>query len=370
MKAQRIPTAIVTGGLLARGRAAARAAALLRIARLPGAALGGAGDLVEHPVGLRRLLLVRSRGLLRRRPLHHAPRWPRASTGPSCGHCRWRRWSRRCSAWGWARWCSASRASAASCSRCCRSRSPSCSHTIVVNTPIDGGPGVYLNAVPVPKIGPTPSSTFYLLALAAAVLTMLVSWGIHSSKFGAGLFAIHDDEDAAEVVGVPTYRLKLMALARLLRAGGRGRRHPCAVHLLRHRERGVQHHRAADGGADERARRHAPLGRARGRRGGDHRLALFVHRRRIRGARQGGDRRDPDGGDPVHAGRHPRAAGPLVSPRAAGRRAAKQADFAPTMPLDEARDDRAASVAGAVAAVPRQPSVARTTATCCCGSRA
>jgi branched-chain amino acid transport system permease protein len=85
--------------------------------------------------------------------------------------------------------------------------------TIVVNTPIDGGSGVSLAAVAVPKIGPTPSSTFYLLALAAAVLTLLIAWGIQVSKFGAGLFAIHDDEDAAEVMGVPTYHYKLLALA-------------------------------------------------------------------------------------------------------------------------------------------------------------
>ena len=85
--------------------------------------------------------------------------------------------------------------------------------TVIVNTPIDGGNGVSLAAVPVPKIGPTPSSTFYLLALAAAAVTMLVAWGISVSKLGAGLFAIHDDEDAAEVMGVPTYRYKLIALA-------------------------------------------------------------------------------------------------------------------------------------------------------------
>lgn len=84
--------------------------------------------------------------------------------------------------------------------------------TIVLNTPIDGGPGVYLNAVPVPSIGPTPSGTFYLLALAAAVVTLLASWKIQASKFGAALFAIHDDEDAAEVMGVPTYHSKLLAL--------------------------------------------------------------------------------------------------------------------------------------------------------------
>ena len=85
--------------------------------------------------------------------------------------------------------------------------------TVIVNTPIDGGNGVSLAAVPVPRIGPTPSSTFYLLALAAAALTLLVAWGISVSKLGVGLFAIHDDEDAAEVMGVPTYRYKLVALA-------------------------------------------------------------------------------------------------------------------------------------------------------------
>ena len=42
---------------------------------------------------------------------------------------------------------------------------------------------------------------------------MLIAWAIYVSKFGAGLFAIHDDEDAAEVMGVPTYRYKLVALA-------------------------------------------------------------------------------------------------------------------------------------------------------------
>jgi branched-chain amino acid transport system permease protein len=84
--------------------------------------------------------------------------------------------------------------------------------TVIVNTPIDGGNGVSLAAVAVPRIGPTQSSTFYLLALATAAVTLLVAWWIAQSKLGAGLFAIHDDEDAAEVMGVPTYRYKLIAL--------------------------------------------------------------------------------------------------------------------------------------------------------------
>ena len=98
--------------------------------------------------------------------------------------------------------------------------------TVVGNTPIDGGNGVSLAAVAVPRIGPTPSATFYLLALAAATLTLLVAWGISVSKLGVGLFAIHDDEDAAEVMGVPTYRYKLVALAiSCALAGGAGGMH-------------------------------------------------------------------------------------------------------------------------------------------------
>jgi len=85
--------------------------------------------------------------------------------------------------------------------------------TIILNTPIDGGPGVYMSAVAVPAIGPTPSGTFYLLALAAAVLTVLAALMVYHSRFGTGLFAIHDDEDVAEVMGVPTYRYKLGAFA-------------------------------------------------------------------------------------------------------------------------------------------------------------
>jgi branched-chain amino acid transport system permease protein len=45
------------------------------------------------------------------------------------------------------------------------------------------------------------------------VLTVLASLAIYHSRFGTGLFAIHDDEDVAEVMGVPTYRYKLGAFA-------------------------------------------------------------------------------------------------------------------------------------------------------------
>ena len=83
--------------------------------------------------------------------------------------------------------------------------------TVVLNTPIDGGPGIYLNAVKVPAIGPSASSSIYLMALMGAVATLIISYRIQSSKLGIGLFAIHDDEDAAEVMGVPTFNYKLVA---------------------------------------------------------------------------------------------------------------------------------------------------------------
>ncbi len=83
--------------------------------------------------------------------------------------------------------------------------------TIVLNTPIDGGPGIALSGVAIPKLAPTASGSIYLLALAAAVLTMALSYKIQKSKLGLGLFAIHDDEDVAEVMGVPTLRYKLVA---------------------------------------------------------------------------------------------------------------------------------------------------------------
>jgi branched-chain amino acid transport system permease protein len=85
--------------------------------------------------------------------------------------------------------------------------------TVILNSPVDGGPGVYLNAVETPKLGPSPASSLYLMILLAAILTVLVAYKVYASKLGIGLFAIHDDEDVAEVMGVPTFRYKLVAFA-------------------------------------------------------------------------------------------------------------------------------------------------------------
>ncbi len=84
---------------------------------------------------------------------------------------------------------------------------------IVSNTAIDGGAGVYLSKVPLPSFGTTVPGALYLLGLMVATTALLVSRAVLRSPFGAGLQAIHDDEDVAEVKGVPTFRYKLAAFA-------------------------------------------------------------------------------------------------------------------------------------------------------------
>jgi branched-chain amino acid transport system permease protein len=83
--------------------------------------------------------------------------------------------------------------------------------TIMLNK-VDGGPGIQVMA-DIPKLAPSASGTLYLLMLAIAVATIWIAHAVFYSRFGTGLFALHDDEDVAEVMGVPTYRFKLAAFA-------------------------------------------------------------------------------------------------------------------------------------------------------------
>jgi branched-chain amino acid transport system permease protein len=85
--------------------------------------------------------------------------------------------------------------------------------TIILNTPIDGGGGIFMSAVPLPELMPTPTGTIYLLGFILCVITLLIAWKVVHSRLGLGLFAIHDDEDVAEAKGVPTLRYKLTAFA-------------------------------------------------------------------------------------------------------------------------------------------------------------
>ena len=87
---------------------------------------------------------------------------------------------------------------------------------VVTNLPglTGGGAGIT-----VPTVGPeatTPSlgnDGFYLLFLGLAALSVLVGGLVSRSKFGYGLRAIHQDEDAAAAMGINTTRLKVTTFA-------------------------------------------------------------------------------------------------------------------------------------------------------------
>lgn len=83
--------------------------------------------------------------------------------------------------------------------------------TVVLNTRIDGGPGIYLMGIDLPNFYGSPASTLYLLGMSIGMASLAAAWFVQHSKLGRGLFAISDDEDVAEILGVPTYAYKLIA---------------------------------------------------------------------------------------------------------------------------------------------------------------
>jgi branched-chain amino acid transport system permease protein len=54
---------------------------------------------------------------------------------------------------------------------------------------------------------------YYYLTLAAILLAILMVMGLNRSRVGRAWAAIREDEDAAEAMGVPTFRMKLWAFA-------------------------------------------------------------------------------------------------------------------------------------------------------------
>ena len=65
-----------------------------------------------------------------------------------------------------------------------------------------------------PLGGPRPALwAIYFMMLVVMAASLYLAWGIRRSKFGLGLFAIREDEDAAGVLGVPARRYKAMVYA-------------------------------------------------------------------------------------------------------------------------------------------------------------
>jgi branched-chain amino acid transport system permease protein len=80
-----------------------------------------------------------------------------------------------------------------------------------VTPAIDGGAGVPMSTVPRPGfLGEFPAM-MYRLGLLVAVVAVAAAYAVWSGKLGWGLFAIRDDEDVAETLGVPTFTYKLVA---------------------------------------------------------------------------------------------------------------------------------------------------------------
>ncbi len=64
-----------------------------------------------------------------------------------------------------------------------------------------------------PVFGAPPLAQLYIAMLVLAVGATALTFWIRRSRFGAGLRSIREDEWAAETIGVPVARLKLMAFA-------------------------------------------------------------------------------------------------------------------------------------------------------------
>ncbi|HET6483278.1 MAG TPA: branched-chain amino acid ABC transporter ATP-binding protein/permease [Actinoplanes sp.] len=82
-----------------------------------------------------------------------------------------------------------------------------------INRSVDGGQGTSVPPPDVPGWLGDFQQFQYLLAVAVAGLAVGVAFVIQHSRTGSALAAIHDDEDVAEVLGVPTYRYKMLAIA-------------------------------------------------------------------------------------------------------------------------------------------------------------
>lgn len=67
-----------------------------------------------------------------------------------------------------------------------------------------GAEGIYVKS-------PYSTGTYYLIFLSLAILATIMAMVIEKSKFGIGLSSIREDEDAAEVMGVNTTKMKVMA---------------------------------------------------------------------------------------------------------------------------------------------------------------
>jgi branched-chain amino acid transport system permease protein len=77
---------------------------------------------------------------------------------------------------------------------------------------IDGGYGITIPTPDVPDVIGGFQEYLYLLSLTVALGSLYVAFLIRRTRTGWALFSIHDAEDVAEGLGVPTFRSKMVAI--------------------------------------------------------------------------------------------------------------------------------------------------------------
>ena len=77
---------------------------------------------------------------------------------------------------------------------------------------IDGGQGVVVPVPSFPELLAPFQKFYFVLSSAVALLALTVAYLMHRTRYGWALFAIRDDEAAAEGLGVPTFFHKMIAI--------------------------------------------------------------------------------------------------------------------------------------------------------------
>jgi branched-chain amino acid transport system permease protein len=73
-----------------------------------------------------------------------------------------------------------------------------------------GATGMFISGITLNEVQAT--RLYFDLFLVLAIIATLVCWGLQRTRWHSALVAIREDEDAAEVLGVPTTRYKAIAL--------------------------------------------------------------------------------------------------------------------------------------------------------------
>ncbi len=78
---------------------------------------------------------------------------------------------------------------------------------------IDGGQGIIVPVPDYPEFLGSFQTFFYLSSAVVGVFALAIAFIMQRTRYGWALFAIRDDEEVAEGLGVPTFRHKMIAIA-------------------------------------------------------------------------------------------------------------------------------------------------------------